>query len=232
MRRPDRAQDPRARLYIVDHLAPGTTIHGGSSVERDCPVRHVRLTPGRARLRRASSRRRGDREKQRPCRWTSVSPPAVDVAPRARAGHGDDRGPSSASSGERYGVVWQSSRRAGQRRSLAGQPPGGAHLSVRRPGASLPRASSSHPWWCAHDQQGQPRRRCPGRNTGGRALDWTARPASRRGPGTVEIGVAPLRRQERTLRIGQLGRRAHWARLGRQSHSGSWDSQVQAALPA
>ena len=45
----DRVQDPRAHIYIVDHLAPGTTIHRRVEVSNGtAQALHIRLYAGAA----------------------------------------------------------------------------------------------------------------------------------------------------------------------------------------
>src|SRR4051812_22781537 len=104
----NRQDDPRARIYIVDHL------HQGDRIERhielangtDGPL-HVRLYPAAAKVADGEFRFGEGHAANDLTRWTTVAPAAVDVAP-----HGTATAtvtitvPGDATDGERYGVVW------------------------------------------------------------------------------------------------------------------------------
>ena len=104
----DRVQDPRAHIYIVDHLAPGTTIHRRVEVSNGtAQAVHIRLYAGAATLEQGQFKAPGGPGGNDLAGWTSVSAPAVDVPPgSAVQATVTIAVPSSAPTGERYGVVW------------------------------------------------------------------------------------------------------------------------------
>jgi hypothetical protein len=104
----DCADDPRAHVYIVDHLAPGATI-----------VRHVEVSntttaPRRVSMYAAGARVDSDGFDVEPGRtgdeltsWVTVAPGAVEVPARTAATVTVTvRVPRRATAGERFGVVW------------------------------------------------------------------------------------------------------------------------------
>ena len=103
----DRVDDPRALSYVIDHVAPGTTI------ERDFEVTNGYDTTSLLELYPVGAEIVGDafvpgagREGNELSTWISVDPATVEVAPRgaATATLRIDV-PPEATEGERYGVV-------------------------------------------------------------------------------------------------------------------------------
>jgi hypothetical protein len=103
-----RADDPRARQYIVDHVAPGT------KVQRRFEVSNATSSPQQIQLYAASATLQngafvfGDgRSANELTGWTTVSPPTLPLAPGASAtGTVTIAVPAAAGGGERYAVVW------------------------------------------------------------------------------------------------------------------------------
>ncbi|MEA3076332.1 MAG: hypothetical protein QOF60_1240 [Actinomycetota bacterium] len=103
-----RADDPRARQYIVDHLAPGT------KVQRHFEVSNATSSPQDIQLYAAAAALQdgafvfGDgRSANELTGWTTVSPPTLHLAPGANGGGVVTIAvPAGAGGGERYGVVW------------------------------------------------------------------------------------------------------------------------------
>ncbi|MEV6209722.1 peptidase [Kitasatospora sp. NPDC051914] len=132
----DREDDPRARMYIVDHLAPGSVIHRRLQVTNDSDVdRRVDLYAGSAAVDGGIFTVGADRTPNELTTWVSVddctsdedvSGEATDCGPSKAEGavqpsaavvrdvpaHGTAvvrvsvRVPPKASVGERYAVVW------------------------------------------------------------------------------------------------------------------------------
>jgi hypothetical protein len=221
----DRAQDPRARIYIVDHLAPGTIIHRRVEVSNGTaqPV-HVRLYAGDATLEQGEFKAPGGPGSSDLAGWTSVSPPAVDVAAQgAVQATVTIAVPSSASSGERYGVVWAElppSQGSGgvSLVNLAGVR---IYLSIG-PGGEPPSSFVIQSLVARHDQQGQPVVAAHVSNTGGRALDLEGQASLSGGPGRLSAG--PFDAKNETLPIGQSA--DVLIPLGTAIPSGSWNVQV------
>lgn len=104
----DRADDPRAHIYIVDHLAPGTTI------VRHVEVSNTTATPAMVSMYAAGARVDGDGFGVDPGRtgnelssWVKVEPGTVELPARTAATVTITVVvPSRATAGERYAVVW------------------------------------------------------------------------------------------------------------------------------
>jgi len=221
----DRAQDPRAHIYIVDHLAPGTTIHRRVEVSNGtAQAVRVRLYAGDAALEQGEFNAPGGPGSSELAGWTSVSPPAVDVAPQSAVQATVTIAvPSSASTGERYGVVWAElppSQGTGgvSLVNLAGVR---IYLSVG-PGGEPPSSFVIQSLVARHDQQGQPIVAVQVRNTGGRALDLDGQASLSGGPGRLSAG--PFDAKNETLPIGQSA--DVLIPLGPAIPSGSWTVQV------
>jgi hypothetical protein len=106
--------DPRAGIYIVDHLAPGTAIHHRINVSNTtASTAHIVLYPAAASIANGSFRGAAGHTPNELSTWTSVHPPAFDVP-----SGGDLTAtvtitvPRDAAPGEQYGVVWAEVRSA------------------------------------------------------------------------------------------------------------------------
>ena len=221
----DRAQDPRARIYIVDHLAPGTTIHRRVEVSNGtAQALHIRLYAGAATLEQGEFKAPGGPGGNELAGWTSVSAPAVDVPPgSAVQATVTIAVPSSAPTGERYGVVWAelppSQGNGGV--SLVNLTGVRIYLSVG-PGGEPASGFDIQSLVARRDQQGHPVVAAQVRNTGGRALDLAGRASLSGGPGRLSAG--PFDAKNETLPIGQSG--DVFIPLGPAIPSGSWDVHV------
>ncbi|MFH8386759.1 peptidase [Kitasatospora sp. NPDC018058] len=131
----DRESDPRAHMYIVDHLAPGTVIHRRLLVTNTSDVdQHVDLYAGSAAVNSGTFIVDADRTPNELTTWVSVDdcvsdadvssrttdcgtpgtrpPTPPSTAVRDIPAHGTAvvrvsvRVPSNASAGERYAVLW------------------------------------------------------------------------------------------------------------------------------
>ncbi len=72
--------DPRARLYVVDHLNPGTTIHRRIEVTNTTSgVAHVSLYPAAAAITDGSFLGAAGHTPNDLTTWTSVNPAAPDI---------------------------------------------------------------------------------------------------------------------------------------------------------
>jgi hypothetical protein len=103
-----RQDDPRARIYIVDHLAPGSTITRHVEVTNDTPVtRRVSVYPGPSRIIDEAWSPQAQGATSDLTSWTSVGLERVRLDPHASVTVPVTiRVPRDASEGERYGVVW------------------------------------------------------------------------------------------------------------------------------
>ena len=103
-----RADDPRARLYVVDHLAPGTTINRRIEVDNGTNERQfIELYAASASVENAEFRFGEGRAANELTSWTRIVPTDMTLEPgEAATATVTIAVPSAASEGERYGVVW------------------------------------------------------------------------------------------------------------------------------
>jgi hypothetical protein len=103
-----RIKDPRARAYIVDFLKPGTTIHRRIQISNSSrKLQHVALYAGGATIVHDAFLGDNGRTANELSSWVSLPAPSVDLPPGTnKAVMVTVAVPSTASAGERYGVVW------------------------------------------------------------------------------------------------------------------------------
>ncbi|MGH9181647.1 MAG: peptidase, partial [Acidimicrobiales bacterium] len=103
-----RTDDPRARQYIVDHLAPGSTITRRVEVSNDTSEPQVvQFYAGAATIADGSIVFGEGRAPSDVTTWTTVDPPTVSPAAGAKVQASVTIAvQADASPGERYGVFW------------------------------------------------------------------------------------------------------------------------------
>jgi hypothetical protein len=183
--------DPRAQIYIVDHLAPGTVIHRRVEVSNStASAAHVALYPSAATIVNGSFLGAAGHTPNDLSTWTSVDPGAFEV----RSGETMTATvtvaiPSDAAPGEQYGVVWAEVRSA---------PSGGGVTQVSRVGIRLylsvgpggaPAAEFTIDSLTAErSSDGRPMILASVHNTGGRALDMSGTLKLLDGPAGLSAG--------------------------------------------
>ncbi len=190
----DRRDDPRARVYIVDHLNPGTTIHRRIEVTSTAATsRVVGLYAGAAALDHDAFVFTPEGTTNELTSWISIDRPRLDLGPHGSAVvHVTIAVPKHASRGERYAVIWAQGgprsgpgnvrmvERVGVRVYLdtgpGGDPPSNFRVERLAPG----RDGSSRPYLSAQV-----------RNTGARALDMTGTLSLANGPSGLRAGPDP-----------------------------------------
>lgn len=201
-----RQDDPRARIYIVDHLAPGSTITRHIEVTNDSPVsRRVSIYPGPSRIvdEAWSPLERGATSDL--TSWTSVGREGARLDPHASVTVPVTiRVPRDASEGERYGVVWAqtASTEPGQVR-LVSRVGIRVYLSVG-PGGEPATDFRIDGLTGVRDQDGGLRVLADVTNTGGRALDLEGSLRLTDGPNSLSAGPFPVTRGT-TLAPGDRG---------------------------
>jgi hypothetical protein len=187
--------DPRARVYIVDHLSPGTVIHRRIQVSNTtASTAHIVLYPAAATIAKGSFLGAAGHTPNDLSTWTSVRPSASDVPAGGRVtATVTITVPRDAAPGEQYGVVWAEARSA----PLAG----GGVINVRRVGIRLylsvgpggpPAANFTIDTLTAkRSPDGQPMVLATVHNTGGRALDMNGTLKLLAGPGGLSAGPFP-----------------------------------------
>lgn len=218
--------DPRARVYIIDHVGSGTTISRQVAVSSTSgsPVQ-VQLYGGPAVINGGSFNAEPVGQTSDLSSWITVQPNTVVIPP-----HGQVTAtvtiavPANASSGERYGVVWA-------------QPPastGSGGISVvNRVGIRVYLSVGSGPappidftinsLTAARNASGIPYVTASVHNTGGRALDLTGSLVLNNGPGGTRAGPFPAKLGT-TLGIGQT--EPVTVLLDRNIPSGPWAAVI------
>lgn len=196
--------DPRARIYIVDHLAPGAVIERRVEISNSTTSTHqVALYSSAATIEDGVFVGAEGNTANEVSRWTTVTPGGVDIAA------GDKLTavvkiavPDDAAPGEQYGVVWAEAR--------SDPAPGGVvqvsrvgirvYLSV---GSGAPPAPdfTVEALTPARSGEGEPVITATVRNTGGRALDVTGTLMMSNGPGGLSAGPFPAELNT-TLAVG------------------------------
>jgi hypothetical protein len=221
------ANDPRAQLYIVDHLAPGTVIHRRIEVSNTTPsAAHIVLYPAAASITKGSFLGADGHTPNDLSTWTSVSPGAPNVPAGGKVtATVTVTVPRDAAPGEQYGVVWAETRSA--------PAAGGGVTQVTRVGIRLylsvgpggpPAADFTIGALTAkRATDGRPTVQASVHNTGGRALDMNGTLRLMSGPGGLSGGPFPANLGT-SLAIGAT--ESVTVALDPQLPAGPWDAQV------
>lgn len=225
----NRRDDPRARLYIVDHLAPGTTIRRRLEVSNNTRrSQRVQLYAAGAEIRAGSFIGLDGRTPNELSQWTSVDPASVELPPGGRAlVTATIAVPAAASGGERYAAIWAEL-------PPAGPGPGGAGVTlVNRVGVRVyllvgggaePASDFSiDALVAARAADGTPLVRARVTNTGQRALDMSGELRLESGPGGLSAGPFPTRLGT-TLDVG--GSNQVEVPLDKQIPAGPWEARI------
>ncbi len=219
--------DPRARLYIVDHLHPGTVIHRRIEVSNTTTsTRAVILYPAAATIGQGSFLGAAGHTPNDLSTWTSISPGASEIP---AGGHLSARVtiavPRDASPGEQYAVVWAETRSV--------PPDGQGIIEVSRvgirlylsvgPGGPPPSKFTIESLTAKRTSGGQPMVVATVHNTGGRALDMYGTLELTAGPGGLNAGPFPANLGV-TLAIGDT--EPIKIILDKRLPAGPWDARV------
>jgi hypothetical protein len=203
-----RSDDSRARIYIVDHVAPGTTIQRRISVSNTTQATAaVAVYEGPAAVTDGAFTGQPAGTANELTSWTSLDADALSLSP------GDVQPvmvtiavPKDAAAGERYGVVWAEVRSAaptGDGVTVVNRVGIRIYLSV---GAGAEPVSSMviESVTASRNAEGQPVITAHVRNTGSRAIDVGGQLSLGDGPGGLKAGPFPAR-VPATLTPGQRG---------------------------
>lgn len=188
----DGRDDPRAKVYIVDHLAPGQVINRRIEVSNGTtsPTR-VALYPAAASIVDGHFLGAQGRTANDLSSWTTVTPSSPEIpAKGAVIATVTIAIPPDAAPGEQYGVVWVE----------ASSPPAGGtgvtqvsrvglrlYVDIGPGGAPAPDFSVDT-LTAARDDTGRPAVHATVHNLGGRALDMTGTLQLSNGPGDISAG--------------------------------------------
>lgn len=220
----NRADDPRAKLYIVDHVSPGTTISRRVEVSNglDAPL-VIPVYAAAATIEDGAFHFGDGREQNELTSWTSVEPREVVVPTNGAAiATVTIAVPAKASEGERYAVIWAESPTA--------EPKGGGISAVNRVGVRVylsvgpggePRSDFAlSDLKAQRGKEGEPVITAMVRNTGGRALDLVGEVRLTNGPGGLSAGPFPAEFGG-TVGIGATAQAT--VRLSKELPDGPWD---------
>ena len=220
-------RDPRARIYIVDHLAPGTVIRRRIEVSNTTTsTAHVVVYAAAATIVKGSFLGSAGRTPNDLSTWTSIAPRSVDLAADAKKiATVSIEVPHDAAPGEQYGAVWAEVRSA--------PAAGGGVTEVSRVGIRLylsvgpggpPAANFTIDSLTAkRTPDGRPTVVATVHNSGGRALDMNGTLQLLDGPGGLSAGPFPARLGT-TLAIGDT--EDVTIILDKQVPAGPWDARV------
>jgi hypothetical protein len=219
--------DPRAQIYIVDHLAPGTIIDRRIEISNTtASSADIVLYPAGATIANGSFLGAAGHTPNDLSTWTSVSPDASDVPAGGRlTATVTITVPSDAAPGEQYGVVWAETRSA--------PAAGGGVIQVNRVGIRLylsvgpggpPAANFTIESLTAERlPDGEPVVLATVHNTGGRALDMNGTLQLLGGPGELSAGPFPATLGT-TLGIGDT--EPVTIAVDKRIPAGPWDARI------
>lgn len=203
----NRADDPRAKVYVVDQVKPGAVITRHVEVANGDPtVMDVVVYPAAAVISNGGFAIASRGAPGSVPSWTTVTPSALHLEPGQRAAVTVTvHVPSDAPSGEVYGAVVaeRPAQRSSQGVTVAIRAAIRVYLSV---GAGGEPASdfTVDALTAGRDSKGSPYVLAQVHNTGGRALDLSGTLQLKNGPGGLSAGPFPARLGT-TLGIGQSG---------------------------
>jgi len=200
------AADPRARAYIIDHVAPGTVIERRVEVSNGTDdTARVSMYPAAAEIRGDTFTGVDGHTQNELSSWISLNPRAPVLDPQERTMVDVTiTVPRRASRGERYGVVWAqvtNSSHDGGGVSTVDRVGIRIYLSIGA-GGNPPSGFTITSLTAERDPDGTPLVHATVRNTGERALDLDARLTLTNGPGGISAGPF-LSRQSTTLGLDQ-----------------------------
>lgn len=219
--------DPRARIYIVDHLSPGMVTTRQIEVSNTTTsTLHVVLYPAAATIANGSFLGAAGHTPNAVSLWTSVSPGSADI-PSGRNVTAIVRiaVPRGTTSGERYGAVWaqvSSTPIAGNGITQVSRVGIRIYLSV---GLGGPPASNFTITSLTAERSpgGQPIVLAKVHNTGGLALDMSGSLRLLAGPSGLSAGPFPATLGT-TVAIGDT--EPVTIRLDKQLPAGPWDAMI------
>lgn len=185
----ERAQDPRARTYIVDHLALGATITRRVEVSNTTSeAQPLRLYAAGAAVTDAGWTVLEGRRANELSAMVTVAPERLTLAPgETRTATVTVRVPADASQREHYGVVWAELARATGGVTVVNRVGVRLYVSIGS-GAEPPSDFTVDTLTAARGADGAPEIRATVTNTGGRALDLTGELTLSDGPGGLSAG--------------------------------------------
>lgn len=220
--------DPRARLYIVDHLPPGAVIERRIEVSNTtASSQHIVLYAGAASIDDGTFVGAVGDTPNDLSSWTSVTPADIQVAAgEALTAILVVAVPADAAPGEQYGVVWAEARsEAASDGGVVQVNRVGIRLYVSVGPGGAPAADFTIDSLTASrsDPEGLPVVSASVHNTGGRALDMNGTLLLTNGPGGLNAGPFPVD-LGRTLAIADT--HSVHVTLDDRLPAGPWDASI------
>jgi len=196
--------DPRAHVYVIDHVAPGASFTRHMVVNNDTggPAT-ISLYADAASIKDGTFLPAAGRSANELTRWITVQPASMTLAQgEEREAAMTFRVPNDASTGERYAVVYaELPSTAGGGFQVAARAGIRVYLDVGL-GAAPASDFSITSLTAERDSGGSPVVKAAVKNTGGRALDMSGQLWLKNGPGGLSAGPFPAQLGT-TLGIGQ-----------------------------
>jgi hypothetical protein len=185
------AGDPRAQIYIVDHLAPGQVIQRRVEVSNTtAATTAVALYAGAATVADGAFVAGADRTANDLSTWTSIDPATIQVPAGGTAvATVTVAVPADAAPGEQYAVVWAEARATPDGAGVTEVSRVGIRLYISvGPGGAPAADFTVDSLTAVRDASGAPVIRATVHNTGGRALDLSGTVSLSGGPGGLSAG--------------------------------------------
>ena len=185
------ANDPRARLYIIDRVAPGTTFSRTIEIQNDASASHViEVYAGGAEIVGGAFVGSEGATPNELSTWVTLSKPSVSLSPRKASNVlATIAVPADASAGERYGVVWAQVKTPNKASGITTINRVGIRLYLSVGEGGAPASSFEIKSLAAtREADGTPTVEALVTNTGGRALDISGELNLTDGPGGSSAG--------------------------------------------
>jgi hypothetical protein len=189
------ANDPRARIYVIDHLKRGAVITRSFQVSNGTPYAlDISLYAAASQIVKGSWSPLDGRTQNELSRWTTVAPAALHLASGQKAqAQLKVSVPADATDGERYAVVWAQATMPG-----SGAVHEVARVGIREyisvgTGAGPATNFTIDTLTAARTPDGQPEVLAQVHNTGGRAIDLSGALTLDKGPGGLSAGPFPAK---------------------------------------
>jgi hypothetical protein len=185
-----RADDPRARVYVVDHVLPGTAFTRHVEISNDTDqTRSIRVYAGPASIRNDAWTPAAPGKRSELTNWINPGRDRIELAAhRTAVVPVTFTVPRDASQGERYGVVWASTASTGRGSvTMVSRVGIRVYLSVG-PGGEPPTTFRLSGLRAARAADGSPQVVATVTNTGGRAVDLEGELRMSDGPGGLSAG--------------------------------------------
>ncbi|MHB9861031.1 COG1361 family protein [Streptomyces sp. YIM S03343] len=187
-----RRADPRAQAYIVDHVAPGSTIERRVEVTNESATpMHVDVYAAAATIAKGKFTFAPEHTPDELTGWTSLDTAGLELAASETARvRTTIRVPRDAAAGERYGVIWaQTGTPTDRSHTLTMLGRVGVRMYVDvGPGGEPPSDFKIERLYPARARDGRGEVRARIHNTGGRALDLSGAISLSGGPAGLRAG--------------------------------------------